>query len=123
MPGLTRVRNRDTGAIVVERVFGGNTLNTLYEGRLARLLTNQILSRRLPSSLYGWLQRRPATRHKIPDFVQTLGVDPAEAELPLEEYRSLNDFFTRRLKPEARPIDPNPAHLISPADGRVLVYP
>ncbi|WP_440993737.1 archaetidylserine decarboxylase [Cysteiniphilum litorale] len=35
------------------------------------------------------------------------------------EYTSFNDFFTRKLKPEARPIDPNDNSIISPADGKV----
>ena len=37
-------------------------------------------------------------------------------------YLSFNDFFTRALKPSARPIDPDPTHLVSPADGRVLAW-
>ncbi|WP_119329105.1 archaetidylserine decarboxylase [Cysteiniphilum halobium] len=34
-------------------------------------------------------------------------------------YASFNDFFTRKLKPEARPIDPNDNSIISPADGKI----
>lgn len=34
-------------------------------------------------------------------------------------YTSFNDFFTRRLKPEARPLDPNNQSIISPADGKI----
>lgn len=37
-------------------------------------------------------------------------------------YRSLNDFFTRALKDNARPIDNNPAHIVSPVDGRCAQY-
>jgi phosphatidylserine decarboxylase len=120
---VTRVRDRETGVVTAERVFGGNALTLLYGGRFGRLVSGTILCRRFPNSLYGWLQRRPASGKKIPAFVQSLGIDPSEAELPLEQYESLDDFFTRRLKPQSRPVDPDPARLVSPADGRALVYP
>lgn len=38
-------------------------------------------------------------------------------------YVSFNAFFTRELKPDARPIDMSPNALISPCDGLVSVYP
>lgn len=34
-------------------------------------------------------------------------------------YTTFNDFFTRQLKPEARPIDADPLSIISPADGQI----
>lgn len=35
----------------------------------------------------------------------------------LSQYDSFNDFFTRELKENARPIDSDPASVVSPADG------
>lgn len=35
------------------------------------------------------------------------------------DYPSFNSFFTRKLKPEARPIVQDPKHIASPADGFV----
>lgn len=52
-------------------------------------------------------------------FVWAYGVDLNEASRPLSDYRSLEDLFTRELKPGVRPIDPTPAHLVSPVDGTV----
>ncbi|AMN47500.1 phosphatidylserine decarboxylase [Steroidobacter denitrificans] len=37
-------------------------------------------------------------------------------------YRSFNDFFTRALRPEARPIDDSPQSIVSPVDGTVSQY-
>jgi len=34
-------------------------------------------------------------------------------------YRSFNEFFTRALRPDARPLDASPAHIVSPVDGTV----
>ena len=45
-------------------------------------------------------------------------VDLAEAERTHgTEYRSFNDFFTRSLKPDARPLPDDASAIVSPADG------
>ena len=45
-------------------------------------------------------------------------VDLGEAEREsLDDYRSFNDFFTRRLKPGARPVAEDERAVVSPADG------
>ncbi len=119
----TRFVDRETGEIVVEKVFGGSGLDRLYGSPISRLLTHHVLARRAINRLYGWIQRRRGSRRRIPRFVRTLDVNVDEIELPLEAYESMDHFFTRRLGPEARPIDPTPDHLISPADGRALVFP
>lgn len=36
-----------------------------------------------------------------------------------DHYASFNDFFTRELKPGARPLDPDPLAFVSPCDGRI----
>lgn len=38
-------------------------------------------------------------------------------------YQSYNDFFSREIKPEKRPIDGEVVSMISPADGKLSVYP
>ncbi|KAL8738784.1 MAG: hypothetical protein Q9181_000462 [Wetmoreana brouardii] len=49
------------------------------------------------------------------------GVNLAEVSEPdLHVYPNLASFFYRTLKPGVRSLDPNPAALLSPADGRVL---
>jgi len=41
------------------------------------------------------------------------------SEAKTTRFKSMHDCFTRELKPGARPIDPSPAHLVSPCDGLV----
>ncbi len=55
----------------------------------------------------------------IDAFVRAYGVDLSEADVPEGGYRSFDAFFTRRLIAGARPLDPDPKALLSPADGRV----
>ena len=44
------------------------------------------------------------------------------SEPDLHVYPNLASFFYRTLKPGARPLDPNPNALLSPADGKVLQF-
>ena len=41
------------------------------------------------------------------------------ARSQFSDYSSFNDFFTRELKSDARPIDETPNQLICPADGTI----
>ncbi len=81
--------------------------------------------RLLPARLLGRLIYL-ATRSRQPHFKNMLirgfsrlySVDTAEAGRPVPDgYDSFNAFFTRALKPGARPIDPDPRAVICPADG------
>jgi phosphatidylserine decarboxylase len=62
---------------------------------------------------------RPLRRAALGAFARATGIDLAEAELPLEEYGSLNEFFVRRLRPGAREWPTDPEAVASPVDGIV----
>lgn len=71
-----------------------------------------------------WLTRRESPRWLIRLvmwlFVRGFKVNMAEAAEPaLRSYTSFNAFFTRRLHPEARPLDGDEAVIVSPVDGTV----
>ena len=59
----------------------------------------------------------------IRSFLRFYPVDLQEAlwEDP-ERYEHFNAFFTRPLKPGARPLDPDPTALLSPADGTISQF-
>ncbi len=63
--------------------------------------------------------RAPAFKNAfIRWFMRSFGISLAEAEFDRpEDYRHFNAFFTRALKPGARPLDPDPASFLSPVDG------
>jgi len=55
---------------------------------------------------------------QIRTFIKHYGVDIKEALIEdYREYKTFNDFFTRALKANARPIDNHARSIISPADG------
>ena len=86
--------------------------------QLQKILPQHLLSRAagaFADSEARWV-RGPLVR----TFARVYGVDMAEAERPdLASYRSFNDFFTRPLAPDARPVDPATDSVVSPADGVV----
>ena len=47
------------------------------------------------------------------------GISLEEAQVPAAGFDSFDAFFTRRLQPGARPLDPRPGAVRSPADGRI----
>jgi phosphatidylserine decarboxylase len=85
---------------------------------LLRSMT-ELSSRKWISRLTGRFAQSPASRRFIPKFARMYGIRIEEAEKKLEEYRSLNEFFTRRLKPGLRSLDPAPDSLVSPVDALV----
>lgn len=65
--------------------------------------------------------RTPAIKNfLITRFVSLYGVAIDEVALAVpDDFASFNDFFIRELAPGARPIDEDPATIVSPADGKV----
>ncbi len=82
-----------------------------------------MLPQRALSSLVGRLglvQRPRWLVHAVlRTFARHYDVDLADAAQPLADYRSFTDFFTRALKPDARPLPADTARIVSPADGAV----
>ena len=66
---------------------------------------------------------RPASRSLVAPFIEEFGLDASEFADPQESFKSFNEFFIRRLKPEARPFDPDPEAATFPCDGRHLGFP
>lgn len=82
-------------------------------------LMTELTSRKWISRLSGKAAKSSFSRRWIGSFVRAYGIDPEEAEKEIGEYASLNEFFTRRLKPGARPVDEHPEALISPVDALI----
>ncbi|AJQ97183.1 phosphatidylserine decarboxylase [Gynuella sunshinyii] len=120
---LVQYVNRETSKQETERVYGEQELMFLYHNRLGKLIRKYLIRKPWFSHLNAIPKKVWFSRKRIPHFAETFGVDILEAEKPLDQYQSLDEFFSRRLKPTARPLCQDPLALISPADGRVLAYP
>ncbi|MGN0854644.1 MAG: phosphatidylserine decarboxylase [Kiritimatiellia bacterium] len=111
--------DRATGKKVVESVMGDRALRFAYETLLGRTLWPVLFGAGTISACLGRRYDAPASRKSIAKLAAIPGCRAEEAEKPIAEYASFNDFFTRRLKPGARPFG---AGMTSPADGRLMLY-
>lgn len=82
------------------------------------LLPQHLLSRviyRLMRIRVRWIKN-----FLIRNIAAAVGVDFEEAlSSNPDDYACFNDFFTRELKPQARPIDPDSRSLLCPSDGHI----
>lgn len=111
--------DRTTGEKVVESVMGDKALRFAYETLLGRTLWPVLFGSKLVSALMGRRYDSPRSRKAIRSLAAIPGCNADEAEKPVADYASFNDFFTRRLKPGARPTGDG---VVSPADGRLMLY-
>ena len=120
-------RDRKTGELRKEKVYGKFFLEILYGSSLLAELFSMVL---LPiisaipffSNFYGRKQKSKKSRLKILPFIRDFKVDVSEFADSVESYGSFNDFFIRKLKPEARPVEKREKVAVLPADGRYLVF-
>lgn len=105
-----------------EAVYGESWLNLAYSNVCGRALTRLLIAQPFVSRLYGFLMNRRATRARIRPFVEKYGVDLRIAEKRVEEFRSFNDFFQRRLRAGTRPVEEDASAVVFPADGRHLGF-
>ena len=110
---------RRTGERVKESVMGDRALRFAYETLLGRTLWPVLFGSRLVSDFLGRRYDSPRSKPDIAKLASIPGCRADEAAKPLEEYATFNEFFTRRLKPGARPLGDG---FVSPADGRLMLY-
>ncbi|MCC5838634.1 MAG: phosphatidylserine decarboxylase [Opitutales bacterium] len=122
MSEAIRYFHRERGVLESEPVYGERWLRWAYENPLGRLTVAAVAKRAWFSRWYGRRMSTAASRRRIAPFVETYGVDPREFAGPVSAFRSFNDFFVRKLRPEARPIVADEGALAFPADGRHLGF-
>jgi phosphatidylserine decarboxylase len=121
-PPSIRYVDRRTGELGTEVVLGEALVRYVYERFFGRALRRSLLTRPLFSRAYGRWQSSAASRRAIARVVRDLAIGMDDYVTPPGGFASFNDFFTRKLKPGARPLDPAPERLLSPADGRLFVF-
>jgi len=114
-----KIYNRKTKELEEIKQYGGNLLELLYGkvwGRiLLKFIVNPIFSR-----INGIYNSSQYSRKKIEPFIQDYQIKMDDFESV--EYKSFNDFFTRKIRLEARPMESDDKKLISPADSKLSVY-
>lgn len=114
--------NRETKNYEIEKVAGDKYLHWTYSSPIGMKLLDLLIKKRLFSKLYGWYCDTGLSKSKIQKFIDDFNINEEEFKELKSSYKCFNDFFTRKLTKEARPINYDTNVLISPGDGRVLAY-
>lgn len=116
----------------VKPAFSETTINNVTYAQQKSLVDDlemrlyNMLPLRVTSSLWGKINSYDLPiwmRSRLYDFFcRTYNCDMSEAlESDYKNYKNLSEFFSRRLKPDSRPISIEPG-VVSPADGLVLHF-
>lgn len=112
---MSRPATRHDAPKPLARLFLQEDLNFLVTNRIPRRLATRALAS------FSRIRSRRLTRMSLRVwqlFADDLRLDEAEQR----EFESLHDCFTRRLRPDVRPIDADPRVIVSPCDAIVGAY-
>jgi phosphatidylserine decarboxylase len=114
--------NRYTGQIETEAVYGEKWLRFILFNPFGKLALHRVVKRAWFSHWYGWRMSASGSKARVKPFIENYGITEEEHEKRADEFTSFNDFFYRKLKPEARPVDNAPDSVVFSADGRHLGF-
>jgi len=117
-----RYFNRDTKSYETEQVYGESFLRWTYGNPLGAIALETLVKRRFFSAWYGKRMSTPQSASRVAPFIANYHLDPADFADPSDSFGSFNEFFYRKLNPQARPIDPDDSIAVFPADGRHLGF-
>ncbi|MDF1737852.1 MAG: phosphatidylserine decarboxylase [Verrucomicrobiales bacterium] len=115
--------DRYTESLKTEGIYGEKPLRWAYETALGRICLNAVIRRKWFSRLYGRWADCGCSQKEVASFIKRFDVDTSEFLDSPESFGTFNEFFFRKLKPEARPIDSGADSVTFPADGRHFLIP
>ena len=113
---MVKKRNGET---IVTNKKQNEVLKKLYNTVSGRMVL-KVLTAPFVSRTVGKYMDSPLSKPLIKPFIKNNGIDTSH--YIMKNFSSYNDFFTRKVKPEKRPVDYNSRHLISPCDSKVTAY-
>ncbi|MDR0432979.1 MAG: phosphatidylserine decarboxylase, partial [Bifidobacteriaceae bacterium] len=116
-----RIYDREAGRYITEVAPSAGVLRFLYSGTRAGEAGRSFANRPGLSRAAMAAARLPGSARAIDGFAARHGIDLRECEET--SWPNFAAFFTRRLKPSARPIDQAEDALVAPADSRLLAVP
>jgi len=111
---------RGSKQLKTEKVAGEKWLVWLYNNPVGEATLWALAKRKLVSSIYGTMMDRTSSAKKILPFIEDFDIDMSVVQG--QKFNNFNDFFTRKLKDDARPVDTSSSIVVSPADGKILAY-
>lgn len=116
---MIKIYDRANKKYIDEEQFGQDALNFLYNNALGRIIL-KIAVNPVISKLIGAYKKSRISKRGIKSLIKDYDIDMSLYEE--KEYKSFNDFFTRKIKLDKRPMIDNDNYFISPADSKVIAY-
>lgn len=117
-----RFYNRHTRTIETEEIYGEGWLRFAYENPVGKFFLWLVVKRALFSHLYGWQMSKRVSAARVLPFIIKYNLDVTTFAKSPYDFKSFNEFFSRRLKAGVRPIDADALTAVFPADGRHLIF-
>ncbi|MCK4859688.1 MAG: phosphatidylserine decarboxylase, partial [Candidatus Omnitrophica bacterium] len=114
--------HRQTGEVEDGSIDTRLWLKWMYNDPFGKLCIKAVINRKIISSICGKLMDVPYSRKRIKKIARNHNINMADFEKDISDFRSFNDFFMRKIKPGARPIDNDSSVICSPADGNLLAF-
>lgn len=97
-----------------------NLLKLLYSHVLGRCVL-KVLTLPFITQIGGKYMNSSLSKHKIQSFIEHNHIDMSQ--YVEQDYKSYNDFFTRKIKEGKRPVIKDENILVAPADSKLTYYP
>ncbi len=114
--------NRYTDEVETEVVYGEQWLRWILFSSFGQIALHTVAKRAWFSRWYGWRMSCASSASRVKPFIEQYGIAKAEHVKAAEDFTSFNDFFYRKLKSEARPVDAAADSVVFSADGRHLGF-
>ena len=114
--------NRYTGEVETEVVYGEQWLRFILFNPFGKIALHRVAKRAWFSRWYGWRMSRSGSAARVWPFIEQYGIAEEEHVKAADAFTSFNEFFYRKLKSAARPVDAAADSVVFPADGRHLGF-
>lgn len=117
---MIQVYDREKKQCYEEKEYGKELLEFLYCNPLGRVILKTFIITKFYSKVKALKEKSKASKKKIKPFIEEYNIDMSKYEK--KEYKSFDDFFTRKMKEDKLNIAKNSDDFISPCDGKLQVY-
>ena len=115
------MKQKDRNGKLIEQIGGQDQMiQALYGSVVGRAVLKVLVSPVISKAAGAFLSSRLSVP-LIKPFVRKNNIDLSQFDPG--PYPNYNEFFSRKIRPELRPVDAEPTHLISPCDSKLTVLP
>lgn len=120
---MIKYYNRKNKTYEIEHVAGEKQLTWLYSSPVGKGILQLLVKKKLFSKIYGSYCDSRLSAKKIDKFIVDLNINMDKYKKNAKDFNSFNEFFIRELNDKyINDFSKSTNDLISPCDGRLLVY-